>query len=100
MSDEELGLGNCIELDGNDTSIAVTEDSMGKEMKSCWSSNLWSYSERLSLGEQLASAQKTGSRSSNCHGCPSYGNLRQIIYDGPRSRCRRCGQATRSPSHH
>jgi hypothetical protein len=33
MSDEELGLDNFIERDGNNTSITVTEDSTGKEMK-------------------------------------------------------------------
>jgi hypothetical protein len=33
MSDEELGLDNFIERDGNDTSITVTEDSTGKEVK-------------------------------------------------------------------
>ena len=31
--DEELGLDSFIERDGNDTSITVTEDSTGKEMK-------------------------------------------------------------------
>jgi hypothetical protein len=33
MSDEELGLDNFIERDGNNASITVTEDSTGKEMK-------------------------------------------------------------------